>query len=234
MAIIKAADKLNTMASRTTTLVGAKTIRETKETGNQAPVNQIKGQIKGSEQASKDGADKPVSPENKPAAQQEIAQSATPASTKPMPDAANAAPQAPIDPAKLWKKEFEAEKFARGNVQIDDKNMGKDIGVIHADDANPVFVEHEITVPQEGKYRIELRYAAKVQRPLKLIVNGTPVLAGIARSTTRDWKPKVQAWFPVGEIADGPDLAGVGRGAGALLFLRTGGRGKRRNFSPWR
>lgn len=173
---------------------------ETKETGNQAPVNQIKGQIKGSEQASKDGADKPVSPENKPAAQQEIAQSATPASTKPMPDAANAAPQAPIDPTKLWKKEFEAEKFARGNVQIDDKNMGKDIGVIHADDANPVFVEHEITVPQEGKYRIELRYAAKVQRPLKLIVNGTPVLAGIARSTTRDWKPKVQAWFPVGEI----------------------------------
>lgn len=127
----------------------------------------------------------------------------SPSSTMPV-AVVNAVP-APIppvvDPTKIWKKEFEAEKFARGNVQIDNKNMGKEIGVIHADDAKPVFVEHEITVPQDGKYRVELRYAAKVQRPLKLNVNGVPVLAGIARSTTKDWKPVAQSWFPVGEVA---------------------------------
>ncbi|MDB5386282.1 MAG: Tetratricopeptide 2 repeat protein [Planctomycetaceae bacterium] len=106
----------------------------------------------------------------------------------------------PVDPTKVWKKEFEAEKFARGNVQIDNKNMGKEIGVIHADDAKPVFVEHEIQIPQDGKYRLDLRYAAKVQRPLKLIVNGVPVLSGVARSTTKDWKPVAQSWFPVGDL----------------------------------
>lgn len=107
---------------------------------------------------------------------------------------------APIDPAKLWRKEFEAESFVRGNVHIDDKNMGKGIGVICADDAKPVFAEYELTVPQAGKYRMELRYAAKTQRPLKLLVNGQPALAGIARSTTKDWKPQAQGWFPGGEI----------------------------------
>jgi outer membrane protein assembly factor BamB len=138
----------------------------------------------------------------------QIAANVSPVAPKPeavskndVPPAANVAPMPQaIDPAKLWKKEFEAEKFARGNVQIDNKNMGKDIGVIHADDAKPVFVEHEVTVPQDGKYRIELRYAAKVQRPLKLMVNGAPVLKGIARSTTKDWKPTAQGWFPIGEV----------------------------------
>ena len=115
-----------------------------------------------------------------------------PAATKPV--------QPPIDPALLWRKEFEAENYARGNIKIDTKNMGTGIGVIYADDAKPVFAEYDVTIPQAGKYRVDLRYAAKVQRPLKLLVNGQPALNGIARSTTKDWKPQAQGWFPAGEI----------------------------------
>ncbi|MDB5339093.1 MAG: Tetratricopeptide 2 repeat protein, partial [Planctomycetaceae bacterium] len=117
---------------------------------------------------------------------------ADPAVTKPMPAA--------VDPAQLWRKEFEAETFARSNMKVDSKNMGLGIGVIYADDAKPVFADYDIAIPQAGKYRIDLRYASKVQRPLKVIVNGQAVLVGVARSTTKDWKPQFQAWFPVGEI----------------------------------
>lgn len=108
--------------------------------------------------------------------------------------------QPAVEPAQLWRKEFEAETFARGNIKVDSKNMGAGIGVIYADDAKPVFAEYELAIPQAGKYRLDLRYAAKVQRPLKVVVNGQAVLVGIARSTTRDWKPQFQAWFPAGEI----------------------------------
>lgn len=105
-----------------------------------------------------------------------------------------------VDPAALWRKELEAESFARGNIKIDDKNMGAGIGVVYADDLQPIFVEYDINIPQDGKYRLELRYAAKVQRPLKVLVNGDPALSGVARSTTKDWKPQSQAWFSLGEI----------------------------------
>ncbi len=120
-------------------------------------------------------------------------------SVKPGDPAAKPAPTA-VDPALLWRKEFEAENYARGNIKSDTKNMGAGIGVIYADDAKPVFAEYDVTIPQAGKYRIDLRYAAKVQRPLRLILNGLPTLTGIARSTTKDWKPQAQAWFPAGEI----------------------------------
>ena len=108
--------------------------------------------------------------------------------------------QPAVDPAQIWRKEFEAESFARGNIKIDSKNMGVGIGVIYADDAKPVFAEYDIAIPQAGKYRVDLRYAAKVQRPIKILVNGQAVLLGVARSTTKDWKPQSQGWFPAGEI----------------------------------
>lgn len=114
----------------------------------------------------------------------------------------------PLDRTQLWHKEFEAENFARGNIKPDLKNMGSGIGVIYADDAKPVFAEYDLMIPQAGKYRLELRYAAKTQRPLKVMVNGQPALTGVARSTTKDWKPQAQGWFPAGyvELAAGVNV----------------------------
>ena len=143
---------------------------------------------------------------------EQVAQTKKPAETKPnvttvapaTNPAEGPAPQAgqlaAVDPTQVWKQEYDAELFARGNIKIDDKNMGQGIGVIYADDLQPVFAEYDVSIPQGGKYRVDLRYAAKVQRPLKLLVNGQSVLTGIARSTTKDWKPANQAWFPAGEI----------------------------------
>ena len=108
--------------------------------------------------------------------------------------------QMPPLPEALWRKEFESEQFARGNVRIDTQNMGKEIGVIYSDDPQPAFVEYEITAPQAGKYRVEMRYASKSTRPLKLLVNDQLALGNLCRSTTKDWKPQHQAWFPLGEI----------------------------------
>ena len=89
---------------------------------------------------------------------------------------------------------FEAEKYTRGNLQVDTTNWGKDCGVL----LQSGFAEYDIELPVDGQYQIELRYAAKEARPVKLSLDGQLLRADAARATTGGWFVANQRWHVEG------------------------------------
>ncbi len=87
----------------------------------------------------------------------------------------------------------EAEKFDRGNANRDFDNYGKGIGVIHTVTV-PTFAEWDINVAKAGNYQIEMRYAAMLSRPIRLLANGKVLNAQAAGSVTGSWNPDGQKW----------------------------------------
>jgi len=95
--------------------------------------------------------------------------------------------------------ELEAESFARGNVTVDTTNYGKGIGII-GDSGNGKlhFAEYDIPIPRGGKYLLQLRYAAAVARPGKILLNGKVVRKTAISQVTGDWFPPGQRWHSEG------------------------------------
>lgn len=93
---------------------------------------------------------------------------------------------------------LEAEDFVRGNVSKDRETYGLGIGVLVNKGETPNFVEHELQIPRNGLYQIELRYAAASSRPCKLLVNGELLKPDAAGKTTGSWNPETQKWFVEG------------------------------------
>ena len=172
----------------------------------------------------KTAAAEPKTPEKKADNPPHLATNTPPAdSLGPGTEKPPTSPMPPVNPppTATWRREIEAEKFAQGNVRIDNKNMGRGIGIIHGDADHPLFAEYQIKVPQAGKYRLELRYASKNSRPLKVLINGQPALSDVAASTTKDWKPQHQTWFPIGEV-----VLKAGENVVRLVGDSTGKRGR--------
>ncbi len=90
--------------------------------------------------------------------------------------------------------DLEAESFARGNVIVDNDNYGKGIGIIGDPGAQKSFAEYDISVPEAGRYVLQLRYAAKTARPGRLLLNGEVVRDPAITETTGDWLPAGQRW----------------------------------------
>jgi cytochrome c553 len=90
---------------------------------------------------------------------------------------------------------IEAENYTRGNLVKDSTTYGNGIGVIYNKGEFPNFAEYDITLPEAGLHRIELRYAAAGARPCKLIVNGRLVKSDAAGQVTGSWNPDTQTWF---------------------------------------
>ena len=84
---------------------------------------------------------------------------------------------------------IEAEDYDRGNVLKDSTNYGAGIGVLVNRGETPNFVEYDVTVPDEGVYQCELRYAAQGARPCKLTVNGELLKDDAAGQVTGTWFP---------------------------------------------
>ena len=89
--------------------------------------------------------------------------------------------------AEIARIEREAESFDRGNVLIDTKSYGIDIGVInsHANKGNDF--EYDISLKQPGKFFLQIRYAAKTVRPCELFINGTLGKKQALGETTGGW-----------------------------------------------
>ena len=68
--------------------------------------------------------------------------------------------------------ELEAETFTRGNVIVDKDNYGEGIGIIGDPGSQKNFAEFDITVPESGRYVLQLRYAAKTARPGRVLLGG--------------------------------------------------------------
>jgi len=102
---------------------------------------------------------------------------------------------------------FEAEAYVRGNLAKDLDLYGQGIGVVFNRGELPNFIEFdlELSEDQAGAYGLELRYAAAESRPIRVLLDGVPILPATAERVTGSWNPDTQAWQPV-----------------ALLLLDTG------------
>jgi hypothetical protein len=98
----------------------------------------------------------------------------------------------------------EAETYARGNLVRDTDNYGRGIGVIYNAGQLPNVAEFDVSVPAGGPYLLEIRHAAGVARPVKVLLNGQLVAANAAERVTGSWYPDTQTWVPVGIFAFSP------------------------------
>ncbi len=97
-----------------------------------------------------------------------------------------------LDPARQL---IEAEHYDRGNVLKETSNYGKGIGVLVNRGETPNVVEYDIHVPASGLYQLDIRYAAAMARPCRLLVDGHVIRSDAAGKVTGSWYPDTQTWF---------------------------------------
>ncbi len=95
---------------------------------------------------------------------------------------------------------LEAEAYSRGNVQVDQNNYGKGIGIISDPGGQSNFAEYNVEVSPPGKYALEIRYAAAEPRPGKISVDGKSLFEDAFSITTGGWHPSHQAWHFQGRL----------------------------------
>jgi mono/diheme cytochrome c family protein len=95
---------------------------------------------------------------------------------------------------------LEAENYKKGTADKADTGYGEGIGIILSYKAENTRAEYTITVPKDGDYDLELRYAALESRPVRVSVDGKVVLPQAAKGTTGGWNPEHQAWKPEGRV----------------------------------
>ncbi|MDE0865178.1 MAG: DUF1549 domain-containing protein [Rubripirellula sp.] len=95
-------------------------------------------------------------------------------------------------------QELEAETFTRGNVASLSDGYGEGIGIISDRGSQQNFAEYDITIPADGQYLIQLRYAAQDARPGRLLINGEVVKEDAISQTTGGWMPEHQRWVSEG------------------------------------
>jgi mono/diheme cytochrome c family protein len=95
---------------------------------------------------------------------------------------------------------LEAENFQKGTADKDSSIYGQGVGIIISFKPDRQRAEYEITVPQAGTYDLELRYAAKDSRPVRIEVNGKLVFAKAAKEKTGGWMTPNQAWHAEGKV----------------------------------
>ena len=104
---------------------------------------------------------------------------------------------------------IEAEAFQRGNVERLQDGYGEGIGVVANRGAG--YLEFDLDVTDPGEYDLEIRYAAEMSRPFKLLVNGRLVAESVGAQVTGSWNPDGQMWFPESRIT-------LGKGKNTIKF----------------
>ncbi|HIC26109.1 MAG TPA: hypothetical protein EYO82_09380, partial [Gammaproteobacteria bacterium] len=96
--------------------------------------------------------------------------------------------------------QWQAEKFDRGNVVVDRELYGKEIGIISDPGGQKNFAEYDLTVETTGLFQLELRYAARLSRPGRILIDGKVAREGAIAHTTGGWEPEHQRWHTEGLI----------------------------------
>ena len=101
--------------------------------------------------------------------------------------------------------QWQAEKFDRGNVVVDNENYGKNIGIISDPGGQKNFAEYDLNLKTPGLFQLELRYAAQKSRPGQILMDGQMVIENAIAKTTGGWLPEHQQWHAEGllRVADG-------------------------------
>ncbi len=111
---------------------------------------------------------------------------------------------------------LEAEEFSRGNLIVDRETYGSAAEpIVRSDGSGLQFVEYDLTFVAPERLRLELRYAAEESRPLRVLLDGTPMAENALAETTGGWKDDKQRWTSVA-------LLDVRAGRNVLRFEREG------------
>ena len=100
--------------------------------------------------------------------------------------------------------ERQAELFDRGNVVVDKDQYGKGIGIISDPGGQNNFAEYDLEIPADGEFYIELRYAAKMARPGRILIDGNVVNDKAISQVTGSWFPETQTWHSEGLVSMTP------------------------------
>lgn len=95
---------------------------------------------------------------------------------------------------------IEAEKYTGGNADRETTYFGKDIGIIYSLKPENKTATIGVTIPNDGDYDFEIRYASLESRPVRLLVNGKVALPEVAKATTGGWNPEHQTWRAEGRV----------------------------------
>ena len=96
--------------------------------------------------------------------------------------------------------DWEAEAFDRGNVIVDFKKYGPEIGIISDPGSQENFVEYDIDLEKPGLFSLELRYAAAEARPGRILLDGSVVFPNALSLATGGWMPENQRWIAEGTL----------------------------------
>lgn len=97
--------------------------------------------------------------------------------------------------------EWQAEAFARGNVEANQAEWGAENAAVIQSTQSPAFVEYELNLPQAEELELHVRYASFDSRPLTAIVNGQKLPQSIASEQTGGGTFEHQTWVSAGTIA---------------------------------
>ncbi|HEU4420431.1 MAG TPA: DUF1553 domain-containing protein [Planctomycetota bacterium] len=101
-------------------------------------------------------------------------------------------------------RHVEAESARATSLHRDSKTWGSaTCTVLHTHQAGPQYAEWDVKAPHPGRYRLDVRYAAKESRPMQVLLDGAVVQERALEATTGDWMPAGQAWHAAGELVLG-------------------------------
>ena len=109
----------------------------------------------------------------------------------------------------------EAEAYSRGNALKLTDGYGAGIGVIINAGPLPNFAEYDVEPKKAGTFQLAVRYAAADARPIRILVDGKPVLGDACGSKTGSWNPDTQTWEAVATLK-------LPAGKSAIRFERDG------------
>lgn len=93
---------------------------------------------------------------------------------------------------------LEAEDSSRGNLIRDAEQYGSAAVVIaRTGKDGQQFAEYDLTFERTGRARLEVRYAAKETRPVRVSVDGHVVAESALGAVTGSWNPDGQRWAEV-------------------------------------
>jgi uncharacterized protein DUF1553/uncharacterized protein DUF1549/cytochrome c len=111
---------------------------------------------------------------------------------------------------------LEAEEYSRGNLHVDREQFGSATNaIIHTSEPGPQFVEYDLTLATPARLRLEVRYASESARPVRVSLDGKPVVEAALAEPTGGWRLDAQRWTRVA-------LLELGAGRSVLRIEREG------------
>jgi len=116
---------------------------------------------------------------------------------------------------------LEAEKFARGDVQVTTTGNGEGIGIIESAGRSNAYTEYDVVLPAAGDYQVAVRYASGQTRPVKISLDGKPLVTAAASQDTGGFGVGEQVWRAetVTSITAGKHVLRIDQAASSLPHI---------------